>query len=72
MRMMLTMKIRNIMTNFKKEINYYLEFNELQDVLIDLYNKEDKEYFSRFIFYLFNYKNWFQNKKPRKPKKRKN
>ena len=57
---------------FKKEINYYLEFNELQDVLIDLYNKEDKEYFSRFIFYLFNYKNWFQNKKPRKPKKRKN
>ena len=57
---------------FKNEINYYLEFNELQDVLIDLYNKEDKEYFSRFIFYLFNYKNWFQNKKPRKPKKRKN
>ena len=57
---------------FKKEINYYLEFNELQDVLIDLYNKEDKEYFSRFIFYLFNYKNWFQNKKPRKPKKIKN
>ena len=57
---------------FKKEINYYLEFNELQDVLIDLYNKEDEEYFSRFIFYLFNYKNWFQNKKPRKPKKRKN
>ena len=56
---------------FKKEINYYLEFNELQDVLIDLYNKEDKEYFSRFIFYLFNYKNWFQNKKPRKPKKKK-
>ena len=57
---------------FKNEINYYLEFNELQDVLIDLYNKEDEEYFSRFIFYLFNYKNWFQNKKPRKPKKRKN
>ena len=56
---------------FKNEINYYLEFNELQDVLIDLYNKEDKEYFSRFIFYLFNYKNWFQNKKPRKPKKKK-
>ena len=57
---------------FKKEINYYLEFNELQDVLIDLYDKENEEYFSRFIFYLFNYKNGFQNKKPRKPKKRKN
>ena len=57
---------------FKNEINYYLEFNELQDVLIDLYDKENEEYFSRFIFYLFNYKNWFQNKKPRKPKKRKN
>ena len=56
---------------FKNEINYYFEFNELQDVLIDLYNKEDKEYFSRFIFYLFNYKNAFENKVGRNSKKSK-
>ena len=53
---------------FKKIINYNFEFNGLQDALIDLYKKEDDEYFSRFVFYLFNYKNWFRNIKPRKPK----
>ena len=57
---------------FKKIINYNFEFNGLQDALIDLYKKEDDEYFSRFIFYLFNYKNWFHNKKARKPKKKLN
>jgi len=54
---------------FKKKVNDDLEFNGLQDVLMDLYDKEDDEYFSRFIFYLFNYKNWFHYKKARKPKK---
>ena len=53
---------------FKKEID--LKFNGLQQVLNDFYNnKEDSEYFSRFIFYLFHYKNWFLKKKPRKPRK---
>ena len=54
---------------FKKKVDDDLEFNGLQDVLEDLYDKVDDEYFSRFIFYLFNYKNWFYNKKARKPKK---
>ena len=54
---------------FKKKIDDDFEFNGLNDVLIDLYYKEDNEYFSRFIFYLFNYKNWFNYKKARKPKK---
>ena len=54
---------------FKEKFDDDLEFNGLQDVLMDLYNKEDDEYFSRFIFYLFNYKNWFHYKKARKPKK---
>ena len=54
---------------FKKKVDDDLEFNGLQDVLEDLYDKVDDEYFSRFIFYLFNYKNWFHNKKARKPKK---
>ena len=42
---------------FKEKFDDDLEFNGLQDVLMDLYDKEDDEYFSRFIFYLFNYKN---------------
>ena len=54
---------------FKKKIDDDFEFNGLNDVLIDLYYKEDNEYFSRFIFYLFNYKNWFNYKKARKKKK---
>ena len=54
---------------FKEKVDDDLEFNGLQDVLMDLYDKEDDEYFSRFIFYLFNYKNWFHYKKARKPKK---
>ena len=57
---------------FKKKVDDDLEFNGLQDVLEDLYDKVDDEYFSRFIFYLFNYKNWFHNKKARKPKKKLN
>ena len=54
---------------FKKKVDDDLEFNGLQDVLEDLYDKVDDEYFSRFIFYLFNYKNWLYNKKARNPKK---
>ena len=66
---------------FKEKVDDDLEFNGLQDVLEDLYDKVDDEYFSRFIFYLFNYKNWFHifylfnyknwfhYKKARKPKK---
>ena len=53
---------------YKIENSFDLEFNWLQNVLNDLYNNEDDEYFSRFIFYLFNYQNWFQNKKGRKRK----
>ena len=55
---------------YKIENNYDLEFNGLQNVLNDLYNNEDDEYFSRFIFYLFNYQNWFQNKKGRKSRRK--
>ena len=43
-------------------------FNGLQEALEDVAGKSDKEYFSRFVFYLFNYKNYFQNKKGRRPK----
>ena len=57
----------DVFTN-KIENSFDFEFNGLQNVLNDLYNNEDDEYFSRFIFYLFNYQNWFQNKKGRKRK----
>ena len=56
---------------FQKEINFNSKFNGIENILKRLYENErdDYFYFSRFIFYLFNYKNWFQNKKGRKPKK---
>ena len=53
---------------FQTEINFSSKFNGLENILNTLYKKEKDKYFSRFIFYLFNYKNWFQNKKGRKPK----
>ena len=59
----------DVFTN-KIENSFDFEFNGLQNVLNNLYNNEDDEYFSRFIFYLFNYQNWFQNKKGRKPKRK--
>ena len=58
---------------FQKEINFNSKFNGIENILKSLYKNERDDYFSnyfsRFIFYLFNYKNWFQNKKGRKPKK---
>ena len=59
----------DVFTN-KIENSFDFDFNGLQNVLNNLYNNEDDEYFSRFIFYLFNYQNWFQNKKGRKPKRK--
>ena len=59
----------DVFTN-KIENSFDFEFNGLQNVLNDLYNNEDDEYFSRFIFYLFNYQNWFQNKKGRKSRRK--
>ena len=58
----------------KRKLNYNSNFNGLQDTLNKLSKEEDDddEYFTRFILYLFNYKNSFQNKKGRNPKKSKN
>ena len=57
---------------FQKEINFNSKFNGIENILKRLYKNERDDYFSnyfsRFIFYLFNYKNWFQNKKGRKRK----
>lgn len=56
----------------KKKEDYNLkEFNGLQSALKNVAKecKDDGEYFSRFLFHLFNYKNWFYNKKGRERKK---
>ena len=56
----------------KKKEDYNLkEFNGLQSALKNVAKecKDDGEYFTRFVFHLFNYKNWFYNKKGRERKK---
>lgn len=55
----------------KKRQDYNLEeFNGLQNSLEKVAKeyKDDDEYFTRFVFYLFNYQNWFYNKKGRERK----
>ena len=52
----------------KKKIEIEPKFKGLEKSLNEISDKNDEEYFSRFIFFLFNYKNYFQNKKGRRPK----
>ena len=56
----------------KTNIENSTEFKGIEEALKDISDKNDDEYFSRFIFYLFNYQNYFHNKKGRKPKTIKN
>ena len=48
----------------------FLGFNLLLEIwdLRNMGNKNDDIYLSKFIFYLFNYKAWFKNKKGRRNK----
>ena len=59
----------------KTSIENVPEFDGLEETLNTIYKKNDKDsekkdekYFSRFIFYLFNYQNYFKNKKGRSSK----
>ena len=54
---------------FKKKVDNDFEFNGLHGCLESISNESDEEYYSRFVFYLYNYKNWFKNKKGRNEKK---
>ena len=54
---------------YKKKVDNDFEFNGLRDCLESISNDSDEEYYSRFVFYLYNYKNWFKNKKGRNEKK---
>ena len=57
----------NVFT-LKDNIENSFKFKRLEEALKDISDKNDEEYFSRFIFYLFNYQNYFYNKKGRRPK----
>ena len=52
---------------YKKESEYNKEINLLQTALFKLNknNQNNKKYISKFIFYLYNYKRWFESKKGR-------
>ena len=60
----------NIFT-LKKNCDYYFEYNGLQSVLEKISGIEENNYFSRFVFYLYNYKRWFLNKRGRSGKEKK-
>ena len=65
------LKLHNKIFNIKIKKNDNLYFNKHKDALDELY-KEKEKYFTRFIYYLFNYQNYFYNKKGRNPKKKEN
>lgn len=54
---------------YKKASKYNGELNLLQSALevINKKNNQNKEYLTKFIFYLYNYKRWFESKKGRSP-----
>jgi hypothetical protein len=45
-----------------------MRFDKINNYLEKIQDENDSEYFSKFIFYLFNYQLWFLHKKGRKPK----
>ena len=57
---------------YKIENDYNKEYNLLQAALdkINQKNNNDKEYLLKFIFYLYNYKRWFESKKGRNTDKK--
>ena len=55
----------------KKKIEHDIEFDGLRLALKEIINdnKEEDDYLTRFVFYLYNYKKWFQNKKGTRKRK---
>ena len=53
---------------YKNQFDNDIDFNGLYNSLEKIEEKNNEEYLSRLIFYLFNYKRWFYNKKGRKSK----
>ena len=55
---------------FKNKLENDITFNGLREALEKIAQSSDEEYFSRLIFYLFNYKKWFEIRKGRKKNKK--
>jgi hypothetical protein len=53
----------------KKKIEHDIEFEGLRLALEEIMKKNEDDYLTRFVFYLYNYNRWFQNKKGRKKRK---
>ena len=56
---------------YKKEWEHNIRFKGIKPFLEKIQKNNDAQYFSKFIFYLFNYQKWFLHKKGRKQKKSK-
>ena len=66
--------IANDYAGNQAKINFDLikeSFVGIDNLLGDLVNKYDDQYFAFFVFYLYNYERWFCIKSPRKTKKNK-
>ena len=64
--------IANDYAGNQAKINFALikeSFVGIDNLLGDLVNKYDDQYFAFFVFYLYNYERWFCIKSPRKGKK---
>ena len=55
---------------FKNKMDNNIEFFGIHNILRKISETSNNDYFSRFIFYLFNYKRWFINKKGRSRKRK--
>ena len=56
---------------YKKEWEHNIRFKGIKPFLEKIQKNNDAQYFSKVIFYLFNYQKWFLHKKGRKQKKSK-
>ena len=56
---------------YKKEWEHNIKFKGIKPFLEKIQKNNDAQYFSKVIFYLFNYQKWFLHKKGRKQKKSK-
>jgi hypothetical protein len=57
---------------YKKHWIYNIEIKGIKSFLEKIQSETDSQYFSKVIFYLFNFQKWFLHKSGRQPKKNKN
>ena len=54
---------------YRQKWKYNLQSDKIKYYFEEIQDKYDDEYFSKFLFYFFNYQNWFLHKKGRVQKK---